>query len=123
MDRTISSGLRLLRLGYNLKAFGALLTEQLCAQRTQPLVLPLRKLLLQKLQLLLGSGVMIWPWAILSYALTLRSKKALVILLPQRLFGTIFVIVMVLQPSHKCTRISKKRLIFASILTHTPLCS
>src|SRR6267378_2988405 len=97
MDRTISSGLRLLRLGYNLKAFGALLTEQLCAQRTQPLVLPLRKLPLQKLQLLLGSGVTIWPWAILSYALILQSKKALVILLLQRLFGTIFAIVMVLQ--------------------------
>jgi len=44
---------------YNLKAFGALLTEQLCPS-DQPLVLPLRKLPLQKLQLLLGSGVTIW---------------------------------------------------------------
>jgi len=42
-------------------------------------VLPLEEIALQKLQLLLGSGVTIWPWAILSYALTLRSKKALVI--------------------------------------------
>jgi len=59
-------------------------------------VLPLRTLQLQKLQLLLGLGVTIWLWAILSYALILLSKKALVLSLQQRLFGTIFVIVMVL---------------------------
>jgi len=89
----------------------------------QLLVLLLRKLPLQKLQLLLGSGVTIWLWAILSYALILLSKKASELSLQQRLFGTIFAIVMVLQPSTSVQGFLKKRLTFVSILTHTPLCS
>jgi len=86
-------------------------------------VLPLRKLPLQKLQLLLGSGVTIWPWAILSYTLTLRSKKALEILLPQRLFGTIFAIVMVLHTIPQVYKDFKEAINIRINPNAHPLCS